>query len=124
MLMPTYIHRNFVKFGDENNSFALGAGGRFKLTKRMAIIVDYYHLFSKYRKDLHADEESPVNYYNPLGIGLEIETGGHVFHLNFSNSAGIIETQYIPYTNKNWFDGGFRFGFNISRVFDVGGGGH
>lgn len=124
MLMPTYIHRNFVKFGDENNNFALGAGGRVKLTKRMAIIVDYYHLFSKYRTDLKADEQSDVDFFDPLGIGLEIETGGHVFHLNFSNSAGIIETQYIPYTTKNWFDGGFRFGFNISRVFDVGGGGH
>jgi len=125
MLMPTYIHRNFVNFGDENNNFAMGAGGRVKLTKRMAIIVDYYHFFSKYRSDLKADKQSDVDYFNPLGIGLEIETGGHVFHLNFSNSAGIIETQYIPYTTKNWLDGGFRFGFNISRVFGLGdGGGH
>jgi len=124
MLMPTYIHRNFVTFGDENNNFAMGAGGRIKLTKRMAVIVDYYHFFSKYRNDLKADKQSNVDYFNPLGVGLEIETGGHVFHLNFSNSAGIIETQYIPYTTKNWLDGGFRFGFNISRVFDVGGGGH
>lgn len=124
MLMPTFIHRNFVNFGDENNNFALGVGGRVKLTKRMAIIVDYYQFFSKYRNDLRADKNSDVDYFNPLGIGLEIETGGHVFHLNFSNSAGIIETQYIPYTTKNWFDGGFRFGFNISRIFDVGGGGH
>jgi len=120
MLMPTYIHRNFVTHGDENNNFALGAGGRVKLTKRMAIIVDYYHFFSKYRTDKLSD----VDYFDPIGVGLEIETGGHVFHLNFSNSAGIIETQYIPYTTKNWLDGGFRFGFNISRVFDVGGGGH
>jgi len=124
MLMPTFVHRNFVAFGDENNNFALGAGGRVKLTKRMAIIVDYYHFFSKYRNDLRADKLSDIDFFNPLGIGLEIETGGHVFHLNFSNAAGIIETQYIPYTTKNWLDGGFRFGFNISRVFDVGGGGH
>jgi len=124
MLMPTYIHRNFVNFGDENNNFALGVGGRVKLTKRMAVIVDYYQFFSKYRNDLRADKSSNIDYFNPLGIGLEIETGGHVFHLNFSNSAGIIETQYIPYTTKNWLDGGFRFGFNISRVFDLSGGGH
>jgi len=125
MVMPTYLHRNYVTFGDENSNFALGAGGRIKFTKRMAIIVDYFHLFSEYRNLENAKEpEDNIKYYNPLGIGLEIETGGHVFHLNFSNSTGIIETQYIPYTTRNWLDGQFRFGFNISRVFDLGGGKH
>jgi len=98
MLMPTYLHRNFVVANDENNNFAMGVGGRIKFTKRMAIIFDYF--------------------YN------QIETGGHVFHLNFSNSTGIIESQYIPYTDRDWLDGAFRLGFNISRVFDLGGGGH
>jgi len=125
MVMPTYVHRNFVTFGDENGNFALGAGGRIKFTKRMAIIVDYFHLFSDYRAAENAKEpENNIKYYNPLGVGLEIETGGHVFHLNFSNSTGIIETQFIPYTTRNWLDGQFRFGFNISRVFGLGGGKH
>jgi len=125
MVMPTYLHRNFVSNGDENNNFAIGFGGRIKFTKRMAVIFDYFYNVSQYREDLRAlEDEAPITYHNPFGIGLEIETGGHVFHLNFSNSTGIIESQYIPYTDRNWLDGEFRFGFNISRVFSIGGEGH
>lgn len=121
MIMPTFIHRNYVVSEDENNNFAMGVGGRIKITKRMAIIFDYFYNSSKYRNDLRAlEEDAPITYHNPFGIGLEIETGGHVFHLNFSNSTGIIESQYIPYTDKSWLDGAFRFGFNISRVFAIG----
>jgi hypothetical protein len=56
-----------------------------------------------------------------LALGIEIETGGHVFHLNFTNSSGIIENNYIPNTTDSWLKGGFKFGFNISRVFTLGG---
>lgn len=125
MVMPTYLHRNYVVSGDENNNFAMGVGGRIKFNKRMAIIFDYFYNLSEYRNNLRAlEEDAPITYHNPFGIGLEIETGGHVFHLNFSNSTGIIESQFIPYTDRDWLDGAFRLGFNISRVFDVGGGGH
>jgi len=125
MVMPTYLHRNFVVASDENNNFAMGVGGRIKFNKRMAIIFDYFYNVSQYRNDLRAlEDDAPITYHNPFGIGLEIETGGHVFHLNFSNSTGIIESQFIPYTDRDWLDGAFRLGFNISRVFDVGSGGH
>jgi hypothetical protein len=56
-----------------------------------------------------------------LAIGVEIETGGHVFHINFTNAAGIIENNYIPNTTDSWLKGGYKFGFNISRVFNLGG---
>jgi len=116
--LPTYLHRNYVLDQDENQNFALGIGGRIKLAKRVAVIFDYTYLFSEYREQAFLNKDL-VQYYNPLGLGIEIETGGHVFHLNFSNSAGIIESQFIPYTNKDWMSGGFRFGFNISRIFTV-----
>ena len=71
---------------------------------------------SDYRKD------NPVtDYYNPLSVGIEIETGGHVFHLNFTNASGIIENYFIPNTTDTWKKGGYKFGFNISRVFQIGG---
>lgn len=110
-IMPTYIHRNYVSFGDENNNFAFGIGGRVKLTQSFGIIADYFYIFSQFRQD-----NSDI-YYNPLSVGFEIETGGHVFHVNFTNSQGIIENQFLPYTNSSWTKGGFRFGFTISRVF-------
>ncbi|HEY1040903.1 MAG TPA: DUF5777 family beta-barrel protein [Bacteroidia bacterium] len=119
-LMPSYHHRNFVRDDvnadngahETNGIVSLGAGGRIRFTKRMAIIVDYFHNFSKYRTN---NKLNP--FYDPLAVGLEIETGGHVFHLNFTNNGAISENNFIPYTQSNWLDGQFKFGFNISRVF-------
>ncbi len=119
-LLPTYVHRNFVdktvehpKNGstDENDIFALGFGGRFKITKRTAFVVDYFLPFSKFRERYN-------NFYETLGVGFEFETGGHVFHVNVTNSAGIIENDFIPYTNSSWEKGEYKLGFNISRVFN------
>lgn len=122
-LLPTYHHRNFVvgninpKNGEieANDMFSIGAGLRLKLTNRVAIIADYYYLFSKYREGNPA-----MPFYPPLGLGLEIDTGGHIFHLSFTNCSGIIENNYIPNTTDNWLKGGYKFGFNISRVFNLG----
>ena len=119
-LLPTYVHRNFVdktvehpKNGstDENDIFALGFGGRFKITKRTAFVIDYFLPFSKFRERYN-------NFYETLGVGFEFETGGHVFHVNVTNSAGIIENDFIPYTNSSWEKGEYKLGFNISRVFN------
>ena len=111
-LLPTYIHRNYVHYTDKNELFALGIGGRIKFTKRMGIVFDYYYVFDKMR--------TPKNgYYSPLGIGLEIETGGHVFHILFSNNKGLIESQFLTENHSSWLKGEFRLGFNISRIFNV-----
>lgn len=121
-LLPTYVHRNFVRASinpdngaeETNGMFSLGAGGRMKLTKRISIIGDYFYNFSDFRMG-----NSKERFFDPLAVGIEIETGGHVFHLNFTNAAGIIDANFIPYTNDNWLDGEFKFGFNISRVFNL-----
>jgi hypothetical protein len=123
-LIPTFHHRNYIvsyknpdNDGEESNDiFSLGAGIRLKLTNRFAIIADYYYLFSDYR---HNNSATP--YFDPLGIGFEIDTGGHIFHITFTNTSGIIENNYLPNTTDNWLKGGFKFGFNISRVFNLGG---
>ena len=121
-LLPTYQHRNFVLANiNENNGAAetndlmsIGGGARFMFTKRVGIVADYYYIFSKYRT------KNPTPFYNPLSVGVEIETGGHVFHLNFTNATGIVENNYLPKTTDNWLKGGFKFGFNVSRVFNIG----
>ncbi len=121
-LLPTYNHRNFVAANinpdngaeETNDLISLGIGGRIKLTKRICLVADYFYTFSKYRTN------NPTNaFYAPLAIGFEIETGGHVFHINYTNAAGIIENNFIPNTTDNWLKGGFKLGFNISRVFDI-----
>ncbi len=108
---PTLVHHNLVKTPDENNDiFALGLSGRHKISKRMAITFEYFYQFNN--NTLEAN-------YNPLGLGLEIETGGHVFQLVFANSQAMIEKSYITQTSGNFFDGDIHFGFNISRVFQL-----
>ena len=112
-LMPTYIHRNFVAFEDQNTFFAIGTGGTIKISKLIGVTAEYFYTLP------NARTVGNTEYHNPLAIGVEIETGGHVFHLNLMNSGGIGESQFIPYTASDWLEGEFRFGFNISRTFKL-----
>ncbi len=122
-LMPTYIHRNYTVAAnattglpaDENDLFAIGVGGRFKFSKRSAIIIDWFMPFSKFSTEEHKKDL----YYNPLGIGYEIETGGHVFHLSFVNTGGFSEQDFICNSPFSWSKWSFCLGFNISRWFTV-----
>lgn len=109
-LMPTHVHNNFVLYADEpNDIFALGAGGRIKLSKRLALTAEYYHQLGDRMR----------NSRNSFTLGLDIETGGHVFQLMFSNSTGVSERSVIGATTERWDKGQIHFGFNISRVFTV-----
>lgn len=111
-LTPTLVHRNLVPSElDKNDLFALGAGGRYKLTKRMSLNVEYYYVYRQNAGSL------PVKFYNPLAIGIDIETGGHVFQIMVSNSQSMREGGFIGKTTGSWGDGGIHLGFNISRVF-------
>ena len=107
---PTLLHRNFVEEGDKNETFSLGLGGRFKLSKRIAFVCDYFMNMNGYPKE---------KFENPLSVGIDIETGGHVFQLHFSNSAGMNERAFITETTGKWSKGEIRFGFNLSRVFSI-----
>jgi hypothetical protein len=121
-LIGAYHHRNFVVENinpsngakETNGLMSAGIGARIKLTRRMAFIADYYYIMSPYRQN-----NTAVTYENPLGVGIEIETGGHVFHLTFTNASNIMENNFIPNTRDQWLKGGFKFGFNISRVFNM-----
>lgn len=111
-LAPGYTHRNLVGAEDENGLLSLSGAFRLQLTKVFGIIADVNLPFS----DLRTTDNG---YYPALGVGLEIETGGHVFQLNLTNARGLIENDYIPYTQSNWTDGAFRLGFTISRMFNL-----
>jgi len=109
-LSPTLVHRNMVQPNDEKNIYALGFGARYKISKRMAIIVDYFYVANGFPK---------AQGTNPLSIGLDIETGGHIFQLNFSNTAGMNERSFITETVNSWGKGEIQFGFNLSRIFNI-----
>ncbi len=89
---------------------SVGIGARQKLTKRISINIEYYYQIPGYK--LEGTE-------NALSAGFDIETGGHVFQLIFTNSTGIAENQYITKTTDSWSKGAIHFGFNIARVFTL-----
>ena len=110
-LAPSLVHRNMVATRqDENNVYAVGAGGRFKLTKRTSFNAEYFYVLPG---------ETADDYINALSLGFDIETGGHVFQLIFTNAQGMVEKFFIPQNTGVWSDGDIYFGFNISRVFSL-----
>lgn len=110
-ISPTVVHRNSViEEQDPNDIYALGAGGRIKLTKRVSLNAEYYYQFNTIAN-------SPIQ--NSLAIGFDIETGGHVFQLHFTNSRAMNEKGFITESTGDFFDGDIHFGFNISRTFQL-----
>jgi hypothetical protein len=117
-LSPTWVHRNLVlRANDENDVFALGIAGRVKITKRIAFNAEYF-LLAPWQKIDQPDLQGNLrNKYGSLSLGFDIETGGHVFQLHFTNSPAMIEKAFIAETEGTWGEGAIHFGFNISRVF-------
>ncbi len=108
-ISPTYIHKNLVPLPeDQNNIFALGMGGRYKLSRKISINGEYFYLLPG---------ETARNNINSLSFGFDIETGGHVFQLQFTNSQAMFARGFITETTGEWLNGDIFFGFNIYRVF-------
>jgi Membrane bound beta barrel domain (DUF5777) len=120
---PTLVHYNYIPTSatrpdfDKATTFALGGAIRIPLSNSFALIVDYFHPFLADAKKTNYYDSLRVKFHDPLGIGFEIITAGHVFHLNFTNVTATLENQFIPYTTSSWGKGRFRWGFNISRTF-------
>jgi hypothetical protein len=110
-IMPTLLHRNLVPTSaDPNDLYIAGIGGRVKLSKRMSLNVDYYYVIN---------QNEALGLHNPLSVGLDIETGGHVFQLHFTNAMGMNERAFLTETTNDWLNGDIQFGFNISRAFQI-----
>ncbi|MNE21266.1 hypothetical protein D3C80_1144190 [compost metagenome] len=106
-LVPSFLHKNLYNPDIErDNQFSFGGGGRYKITKRLSVNLEYMHNFDK-----------PDFYKNPLSVGLDVETGGHVFQLIFTNSQSMSESGYLTNASGDWGKGDFFFGFNLYRVF-------
>ena len=110
-LMPSFVHRNTVDQQTEDNSLiAMGIGARHKITRSLALTAEYYYRVNPNENSI---------YTNPIAIGIDIETGGHVFQLHFTNAWGMIERAIITETSGDYFKGDINFGFNISRTFQL-----
>jgi opacity protein-like surface antigen len=107
-VVPSFIHRNLVDITSKSHDqWTLGLGGRHKLTHRVSVNSEYHFLVNG------LDEATT----NSLSLGVDIETGGHVFQLHITNSQGMFERAFLTETTGRWLDGDLFFGFNLSRVF-------
>lgn len=110
-LMPSVVHYNLAPAPNMNNNiYALGVGGRLKLSKRIALNAEYYY---------QIPDTQYAGTTNSLAIGFDIETGGHVFQLYFTNSTGMTERTFMAETTGDFFKGDIHFGFHLSRVFTL-----
>ncbi len=109
-LSPTYVHRNLVKYDEVNDVYAMGIGGRYRLTRRLNLMFEYFYTSHAAKND---------QFYNPLSLGVDLETGGHVFQLFLTNSRAMLEKGVMAETTGSWMDGSIYFGFNISRMFSI-----
>jgi opacity protein-like surface antigen len=110
-LMPTFIHYNLVETAeDDHDVWSVGAGGEFRVSDKISLSAEYYYVISK---------QTAEDFVNPFSIGVNINTGGHVFQLYATNAAGIIEQHFIGRTTGKWTNGDIHIGFNISRSFTL-----
>ena len=111
--MPSWIHWNMVEFNTQKNqTFALGGGLRYLITKSVSINSEYFFRVNSSDYDMQ-------NYHDSFSVGIDIETGGHVFQLHVTNSMPMHESGFITRTSSDWGNGGIHFGFNISREFKL-----
>jgi hypothetical protein len=115
-IMPTFIHKNaVVKAFEDNDHFAFGVGGRIKVTRSVALTSEYYYrAYSPVNNDVFPDKR-----YNSLGLGIDIETGGHVFQLVLTNTSSLTERTFITETDGDFFNGDIHLGFNVTRTFQI-----
>ncbi len=110
-LNPIYIHKNLYEYGlEQKNEFFIGTGARYKIAKRMSVNLEYAARISTV-------DGARTPYENPLTVGLDIETGGHVFQLVLSNSQAMNDVAMFSRPTGDWFSGAIYFGFNMYRVF-------
>ena len=116
----SHFHKNLVVqnasyngLKEENDLFSLGWGTRYRITKKLSIVGEYNHTLGELRNS------NNYAYYHPISCGIELETGGHVFHINLSNSSGLIFQDLLDAESDSWGNGEFKLGFRISRFFSL-----
>lgn len=108
-VVPTFFHDNLVNMVEQDNSqYAVGFGGRYKLSNRLSLNADY---------GVHFNRVSNSPFKNPLSVGIDIETGGHVFQLHFTNAQPMNINSFLNQATGDWGKADIYFGFNLLRIF-------
>ena len=119
-ITPTYIHKNLVHFRtDRNDQLSLGIGGRLKVAQRTSINAEYFYQIPGFINSYSVSGTETAKYGNCLSVGVDLETGGHVFQFRLTNAQPMFERAFITETTNKWTDGGIFLGFTINRVFTI-----
>jgi len=119
-LTPTYIHKNLVPYRtDRNDQLSIGIGGRYKIAQRTSINAEYFYQIPGFINSYSVSGTETADYGNSLSVGVDIETGGHVFQFRLTNAQPMFERAFITETTNKWTDGGIFLGFTINRVFTI-----
>ena len=109
-ILPTLIHRNLTPTKDDDHDLAsIGIAGRYKLSNRISVNADYFTPLGDRNND----------YKNSIAIGVDYETGGHVFQVMIANAQGPYEYTFIENASGDFSTGTLYLGFNISRAFTL-----
>jgi|TARA_B110000495_G_C22966216_1_gene566657 hypothetical protein len=109
ILSPTFFHDNYLTDDfQENSQYGIGFGGRYKLGKRWSLNMEY---------GVHLNRSENSLYKNPFSIGVDLETGGHVFQLLFTNSQSMNTNGVFGTSTGEWGESDVYFGFNLARSF-------
>ncbi|HKL66438.1 MAG TPA: DUF5777 family beta-barrel protein [Bacteroidales bacterium] len=108
MLSPSFVYNSYdYRIADSFMYYALGSGGSIRINEKVSVTAEYYYSFT----------DTPFTNYNPLSIGVDLDTGGHLFQLIFSNSTGMFNKSMLVNNTGRWLDGNIYFGFNLIRTF-------
>jgi hypothetical protein len=116
IVSPSIVHYNLVPdTKTPNDIYAVGLGASIKISRSMRFNMEYIPRLNG--RDFPTRPDGKPTYYDAIAFGIDIETGGHVFQLHFTNGQGLIEQQFIARNSNPVNFSELRFGFNISRTF-------
>lgn len=119
-ITPTYMHKNLVPFRtDRNDQLSVGIGGRYKVAQRVSINAEYFYQVPGFINSYSVSATETAEYINCLSVGVDLETGGHVFQIRLTNAQPMFERAFVNETTNKWSDGGIFLGFTINRVFTI-----
>ena len=119
-ITPTYIHKNLVKYrSDRNDQLSIGISGRYKFSHRSSVNAEYFYQIPGFINSFTNSSGEKTEYNNCLSIGVDIETGGHVFQIRLTNASPVMERAFITETEGKWTNGDIMLGFTINRVFTI-----
>ncbi|MEJ2204471.1 MAG: DUF5777 family beta-barrel protein [Gemmatimonadota bacterium] len=104
-VVPTLLHNPRIQEAVSESVFALGLNGQIYLSDHVSVLGEWV---------LTEERENLV--YDPVAVGVELETGGHFFKIVVTNSARMNPSQFLGGAPFEFTPDEWRLGFNVTRL--------